>query len=170
MGLQIRPAETGDLEALCTLSDPPRGVDWVRSALLHAQAPTKPAVWLVACVDGERVGQARLGWFPGRVDPSWPATCLDAGWYLLGVYVRPDLRRQGIGRALTEARIEHARAQGAPWVRYWRTETNLASAATHRSWNFRRLDRPWWFPGRLDLDQPAVLLEVHFAEAGRARE
>ncbi|MCQ4083707.1 GNAT family N-acetyltransferase [Streptomyces sp. RB6PN25] len=68
--------------------------------------------------DGAVVGWACLG--PYREENA--STTQEGGLYAL--YVRPDRIGHGFGRTLTEAALDHANAQGFPWVRLWVLEGN----------------------------------------------
>ena len=47
--------------------------------------------------------------------------------YLHDLFVRPDYRTQGVGRAMIEAAVGEARAAGASKI-YWQTHTDNATA------------------------------------------
>lgn len=93
-----------------------------REALLEANARWAAEhfghdfdVW-IAELDGRPVASAGLIWFPHPPGPSNPIG-LEA--YVLNVYTRPEARRMGLGRALTERAVEAARAAGVRriWLR-----------------------------------------------------
>lgn len=56
--------------------------------------------------------------------------------YLQELYVVPALRGQGIGRALLEATIEHARKRGADGIDLNTGETDTAARALYESMGF----------------------------------
>jgi ribosomal protein S18 acetylase RimI-like enzyme len=67
------------------------------------------------------------------------------GWYLSGVIVRPDLRRRGIGRRLTAARIEDLR--GVARELYCVVNArNRASIDLHAAFGFEELTRAFDYP------------------------
>jgi len=57
------------------------------------------------------------------------------GWYLMGVVVRPDRRRRGLGAQLTQARLDWL-AGKTTHVRYFTQLTNQASVALHQQLGF----------------------------------
>lgn len=105
---------------------------------------------------------ARLTWLPTSQIEG--ATNLPEGWYLLGVIVRPDVRRSGIGRALVRARLQLAAREGNE-VFYWTNVRNRTSIALHAEFGFREVRRDFTFPNlrfeggegilfRCPLDEP----------------
>jgi ribosomal protein S18 acetylase RimI-like enzyme len=109
---EVRLAELADLDALVPLFagyldfyDEPASDDAVRRFLAgHLDAGTSTI--LVAEQGGVPVGFAQLY-------PSWESLTLTSRWILYDLFVAPDARRTGAGRALVEAAIAHARRSGA---------------------------------------------------------
>jgi ribosomal protein S18 acetylase RimI-like enzyme len=63
--------------------------------------------------------------------------------YLAELYVAPDRRGQGLGRALMEAAIEYARSQGADHMDLGTSEDDIAARALYESLGFsNREGRP----------------------------
>jgi ribosomal protein S18 acetylase RimI-like enzyme len=56
--------------------------------------------------------------------------------YLAELYVVPDLRGRGIGRALMEAAIETARSEGADYMDLGTAETDAAARSLYESLGF----------------------------------
>ena len=56
--------------------------------------------------------------------------------YLAELYVVPERRGQGIGRALLEAAIEHARERGADFMDLGTSEDDVAARALYESLGF----------------------------------
>ncbi|MGV8907602.1 MAG: GNAT family N-acetyltransferase [Propionicimonas sp.] len=115
---------------------------WLASLEASLSAPDEAT--FVALI-GERVaGYARVGWLaPGTGDPSSAAP---AAWYLLGLVVDPRLRRQGVGRELTAARL---RWLGHRTERIWFfvSSENQASIDLHEEFGFRRAATDLRIPG-----------------------
>ena len=66
-----------------------------------------------------------------------PAIWTDAPeCYLAELYVVPERRGQGLGRALMEAAIEVARARGAAWMDLGTSEDDVAARALYESLGF----------------------------------
>ncbi|WP_454226258.1 GNAT family N-acetyltransferase [Propioniciclava flava] len=57
------------------------------------------------------------------------------GWYLSGVVIAPDARRRGLGRRLTQERIDWALERGSA-VYYVVAASNWASRALHGELGF----------------------------------
>lgn len=86
---------------------------------------------LVARVDDLLVGYARTG----HVVPG-PEDTAPEGWYLTGLVVAAQWRRQGVGEALVLAACAHvAMRADVLWSTY--DEENLASAHLHAALGFR---------------------------------
>ncbi|HET8874165.1 MAG TPA: GNAT family N-acetyltransferase [Gaiellaceae bacterium] len=69
-----------------------------------------------------------------RFRPSLYTGALDA--YLEELYVVPERRGQGLGRALLEASMEHARERGATHIDLGTSETDVAARALYESAGF----------------------------------
>lgn len=117
---------------------------------------------LVACHEGRVVGYAQAGRLTPASDGGHGAP---DGWYLSGIVVAPELRRRGIGRALTVARCEWVWHR-ADRVYYVASDANLASLALHGSLGFREVTRDFTLPGVTFTTGTGVLFS---AEAPRRR-
>jgi ribosomal protein S18 acetylase RimI-like enzyme len=69
-----------------------------------------------------------------RLRPAIFQTTLTA--YLEELYVAPDKRGQGLGRALLDAAIELARAEGAGWIELGTSEDDVAARGLYESAGF----------------------------------
>lgn len=93
--------------------------------------------YLVASIDGAFAGYAYASAYRARASYRWTCECT--------VYVAPQLRGRGAGRALLGALVERCTQRG------WRQmiavigdETNLASVGLHQALGFQKAGR---FPG-----------------------
>jgi ribosomal protein S18 acetylase RimI-like enzyme len=80
------------------------------------------------------VGDAPDGFAELRFRPSLYTDALDA--YLEELYVVPERRGQGLGRALLEAAMEHARQRGAAHIDLSTGEGDVAARALYESAGF----------------------------------
>ena len=103
---------------------------------------------VVAESGGAIVGYGRARAFePGR---DAPADSIPSGYYLTGVFVRPEQRARGIATALTQPRLDWIRERAAEaW--YFANARNTASIALHRRFGFEEVSREFSFP-RLTFD------------------
>ncbi len=103
----------------------------------------RPDRWLwVACAGSAVIGFARLA----ALHPTEPQSAPPAGLYLGGVSVAPDRRRQGVGRALTRVRLDHAFAdRDLEQVWYFANARNEASIRLHAGFGFQEYERPMRF-------------------------
>lgn len=143
-GWLIRAAEVADLPACAALSVSHSGgrVADVERRLREELA--RPDRWLlVAVVDGAAVGYGRISEHrpaePGPRDAP-------AGYHLGGLVIEPARRRQGIGAALTRARMDRVFAM-ADEVWYFTSATNAGSIAMHARLGFIEVTRDFRFPG-----------------------
>ena len=74
-----------------------------------------------------------------RLRPSLYTGALDA--YLEELYVVPERRGHGLGRALLEAAMEHARERGAAHVDLGTSEDDVAARALYESAGFTNRER-----------------------------
>jgi len=98
---------------------------------------------VVALVDDVVVGYART--MPFEPDGASPADTAPGGYYLLGLVVASAHRRRGLGRLLTEERLQWVTARAAAVYYYTRRE-NIASQQMHERLGFRELTSNFWFP------------------------
>lgn len=97
----------------------------------------------VATWDQRVVGYGRTGLF--RPPQDAPDNAAPAGFYLFGLVVHPDHRRQGLGQALTTYRLNWlAPRTGRMW--YFADVGNPVSTALHESVGFRRVTTDFCSP------------------------
>jgi len=128
-------------------------------ALAVARDGGDPAVWaasfernlaaedratFVALLEDRVVGYGTAGWFaPRAIDPG---TSAPDGWYLLGLVVDPQVRRQGVGRRLTSVRLGWIKER-ADRAWYFVSSANPASIDLHREFGFELVDGDVRIPG-----------------------
>lgn len=143
--LEIRPARPAECDSIAAIEASRDGVEASpaqRRCL--AQVIDPETLLLVAIVDGNVVGYARAGFLHRPADAS-PDHVPD-GWYLLGVAMVDAWRRCGIGRALTERRLDWI-GERADVVYYFANARNRASLDLHRAMGFVELTRHFSVPG-----------------------
>jgi ribosomal protein S18 acetylase RimI-like enzyme len=130
----VRRAEPADAEVIARLlhdfnreydeptPDPPALAKRVRQLLVEGEVTVLLA------------GSGPYGVAVLRFRPSIWSQALEC--YLAELYVVPDRRRQGIGRALMEAAIELARAEGADYMDLGTSEDDVAARALYESFGF----------------------------------
>jgi len=116
--------------------------------------------WLTAELDGAVVGYAYLS--PFRLRPAY-RYCVE-----LSVYLAPEARGRGIGRALMQALIDRARVMGLRHlVGAIGDSANTASIALHKAAGFREAgvwrETGWKFDRWIDV----VLMQLDLTPDGR---
>ena len=111
---------------------------------LLASSAAGKALVLAAQHGPSLVGIAKITRF--TPPPDSPPNMAPAGWYLSGVIVAEDYRRRGIGRRLTQARLNWI-AERDRAAYYFSNARNRASIDLHRAFGFVELTRDFTFPG-----------------------
>ena len=146
--LVVRDAAPADADAIARIAQERNGgeleahVAGFQRSLLARSIPPRSLV-LAATVEGRVVGYARAGVFEPPADA--PANCAPRGWYLTGVTIAPEMRRRGIGLALTRARLDCIAAH-AGLVYYFASAMNRASIDLHARLGFVEVTRDFWYP------------------------
>jgi ribosomal protein S18 acetylase RimI-like enzyme len=136
----------------------PSDLDECTRLALQADAEGRADAWLEALSDDldhpdrllvvaetadEVVGYGRARLFAPEIDA--PADTAPEGHYLMGLFVRPDSRRLGIGSALVEARLRWIRRRThEAW--YFVNARNEASIELHNRFGFVEVTRAFSFP------------------------
>ena len=137
--LQIRPSQDGDIAAIATIYahhvlhgtgtfeiDPPTEADMAQR---RADVLARGLPWLVAERDGQVLGFAYANWFKPR--PAYRFTAEDS------IYVADAARGSGVGRALLQALVEQAQADGLrKLIAVIGDSANAGSIGLHRALGF----------------------------------
>jgi len=138
--LRIVRAERKDLDDLVPLFDGYRQFYGQRSDLAAARAflddrieRDESVIYLAYPKPGEAAGFTQLY-------PSFSSVSLKPLWILNDLYVRSDVRRGGIGRALLERARQHAVETGAKGLVLSTGVTNKAAQTLYESCGWQRDD------------------------------
>lgn len=136
---QIACAQTIDLPNLANIVIEREGGEYQKIVEQFQQyLLTESAQLFIAKVDGEIVGFGKSRLFTGGEYQY-------EGWYLSGVIVKSKFRGCGIGRALTEKRVE-ALQEVTKSIYYFVNSTNKVSVELHAHLGFKLLVKPFEFP------------------------
>lgn len=147
-GLIIRPAKAEDISSLAKLTFSREGGELARikekfeNELTNLDA-TGAGLLLVAELNSKIVGFSRVKYFKPTSDS--PANICPEGWYLTGVIVAAEYRRQGIAIALTRARLDWI-AKRARQAYYFANAQNKVSIDLHKRFGFVELTRDFVYP------------------------
>ena len=132
-----------DCVALARLAHPQRSAaDW-REALRHDLSSSGRHL-TVAESDGAIIGYGRAELFVPAADA--PSDAAPRGYYLVGMFVRPDQRRLGVGTGLTRSRLAWiAEHDDEAW--YFANSANAGSIELHRRLGFIEATRSFSYPG-----------------------
>jgi len=139
-GIQIHRGSIKDLDDLVPLFDGYRQFYGRRSDLTAARAflghrieRDESVVYLAYTGPREAAGFTQLY-------PSFSSVSLKALWILNDLYVRSDVRRGGVGRALLERARRHALETGAKGLTLSTGVTNKAAQTLYESCGWQRDD------------------------------
>jgi ribosomal protein S18 acetylase RimI-like enzyme len=135
----IRQATLADIDALAPLFDAYRrfyeqpGDVALASAFLHERLERNESTILVAEADGQLLGFCQLY-------PTWCSVAAARIFVLYDLFVDPDVRRGGVGRALMRAAQAFGRAAGAVRLDLTTARTNTRAQALYESEGWQRDD------------------------------
>jgi ribosomal protein S18 acetylase RimI-like enzyme len=159
----VRSGGDADIEecvALACLAAPERSAThWRGSLLREVQDPEHQLA--VADIGEAIVAYGRAGLF--EREPEAPAGTAPRGYYLTGVFVRPDQRRGGIGAALTQARLDWI-AERADDAWFFANARNVASIDLHRRFGFEEVTRRFSFPGLMFEGGEGILFRLRLRQ------
>lgn len=113
-------------------------------------------VLLVAEHHREVIGYAWLAWLTPEADGGHSAP---DGWYLSGVVVAPAFRRRGVGRRLTQARVDWVLERGESAF-YVVSASNQASRTLHAELGFREVASDFVLPGVVFANHDGILCRL----------
>ena len=137
--LIIRHAGVDDIDALAPLFDAYRGFYEqprdvaLASAFLHERLERGESTILLAEADGQLQGFCQLY-------PTWCSVAAARIFVLYDLFVDPDVRRGGIGRALMQAAQRFGRSAGAVRLDLTTARTNTRAQALYESEGWQRDD------------------------------
>lgn len=148
LDIRIRMARQSDVDPVATILRERNG-GRVSDYMARLDAPFSVThnvdqLHVVAEVSGHVVGYGQTSLFE-RPEGA-PPNAAPPGWYLSGVNVRRSLRRRGIGKRLTECRLNWL-ASRTHEVYYFANAQNEASIDLHASFGFVEVTRDFWVPG-----------------------
>ena len=136
--VRIREAVSGDLPALGKLFDQYRQfyqlpTDVAKAtAYLEARLGARESVVLVAADDAEQL----LGFT--QLYPTWCSLLAGPVYVLYDLYVAPQARRRGVGRALLKAAAERGRRDGKLRMTLSTAKTNADAQSVYESLGWQR--------------------------------
>jgi ribosomal protein S18 acetylase RimI-like enzyme len=139
------PADTDALAALVREREGGDLADHLRGARAELAGERPQNVLLIAELHGMVAGFGRIRFLRPALEDAAPHPAPD-GWYLAGLIVAPERRRQGIGAALTRERLAWI-AERADEAFYFASASNRASIALHRRFGFVEVTRTFSVPG-----------------------
>lgn len=159
-GAEVRLATAADLDAVAELAISRAAGEheqWVKR-LTEDLVDHERGLW-VADRGGEVIGYGRVHRF--KPAPDAPPLTAPAGFYLSGLGVSESNRRQGLGRAITRARLEWIAARATEaW--FFTNARNEISLRLHAQLGFREVTRAFVFPGVEFEGGTGVLCVVEF--------
>lgn len=146
--LIIRPAVIDDAKELGRITAEREGGDPDEHARRLERAITEwskssQGIILVAVYESELIGFGKIRYF--TLPPDSHANIAPQGWYLSGVIVKPEYRRRGVGRQLTQARLNWI-ALRADCAYYLANAQNRVSIELHQKLGFTELTRDFIYP------------------------
>ncbi len=159
---RIRPAQLGDVAELGQIEAAREEGEAAEYAsklerALASWSATGQGLILVAQHGDRLAAVAKVRHFTPAHDA--PANIAPRGWYLSGVIVVPEYRRQGIARSLTHARLDWIRERDC-WAFYFANVRNRVSIELHHEFGFVEFTRDFIYPGATFEGGIGVLFRV----------
>jgi ribosomal protein S18 acetylase RimI-like enzyme len=135
--MDIRRATPADLDLVVPLFDGYRQFygcspdPGLARRFLGQRLEADESVVFVATLDGKGVGFVQLY-------PTFTSIGARRAWILNDLFVSPEVRRQGVGRALMEAARTFAEQTGAAWLELATAKDNGRAQALYRSCGYKK--------------------------------
>lgn len=143
--VEVDPMMPTDTEICAQLAADRECMDLgIWSNLFHRLLEDPSQMVLVARLEQQVVGYGKASFLKPLQQGGWGAP---EGWYLTGLVVDPKLRRRGVGRQLTQGRLESLAARGIHHVWYFANARNTVTLQLHRHLGFREVTRNFSIPG-----------------------
>lgn len=156
-GVVVRPGTPDDLAATAALAAYRECGDTAEWVAVHGRRLADDRQRLfVAEADDAIVGYAWASWLTPVADGG---RCAPDGWYLSGIVVAPSLRRRGIGRRLTQARVAWVLEQTDD-IYYVVSASNGASRTLHAALGFREISTDFVVPGVVFANADGILCRL----------
>ncbi len=161
--IEIIRAERRHIAGIAEMRVQRDGVDFqIVSQKLHAtfdEMETHPDKHCVLAAEhfGGLVGFGRVGFIP--TNSIGGAYGMPEGWYLTGTIVKPEYRRQGVGRRLCAERIKWI-SQFSNSAFYMANARNKPSIRLHEEFGFKEIGRKFGLPGLTFQGGEGVLFET----------
>lgn len=137
MNLHVRRATPADIDLVAPLFDGYRqfygcssDLDFARR-FLRERLEADESVVFVAMTDEKAVGFVQLY-------PTFTSIGAKRAWILNDLFVAPEARRQGVGRALMDAARAFAEEMGAAWLELATAKDNARAQALYRSCGYKK--------------------------------
>lgn len=145
VGAGVRMATAADLDAVAELAISRAGGEreqWMKR-LTEDLVDRERGLW-VADRGGVVIGYGRVHRFEAA--PDAPPLIAPDGFYLIGLGISEGNRRQGLGRAITQARLQWI-AERATEAWFFTNAQNEISLRLHAQLGFHEVRRDFVFPG-----------------------
>lgn len=156
-GVVVRPGVADDLPAIADLAAQRECGDLADRLAVHGRrfADERQRLF-VAEHDDAIVGYAWASWLTPVADGGRRAP---DGWYLSGIVLAPALRRRGIGRRLTEARVAWVLGHD-DHIYYVVSASNGPSRTLHAELGFREISTDFVVPGVVFTNADGILCQL----------
>jgi ribosomal protein S18 acetylase RimI-like enzyme len=149
-GFIVRNAVPSDAEGIALLRQEREEREYSRlikesTELMNEMIEVETTGVFIAEISGTMIGFSILRYFiPGE---DAPINTAPEGWYLLGIYVKKDYRRRGVGSELIRARLRSI-PEHFDCAYFFTNPKNLTSQLFHERFGFKRIEEDIVYPNR----------------------